>query len=54
MNSLKNQTYPAQYFDVWFITESEEDETNRIAKESGYNYFVRDEITNQRKTKGFA
>ena len=54
ISSLKNQTYPAEYFDVWFITENEEDETNRIAKESDYNYFVRDELTPERKTKGFA
>lgn len=54
INSLKNQTYPEEYFDVWFITESYEDETNVIAAENGYNYFIRDELTDQRKTKGFA
>ncbi len=54
INALKNQTYPKKYFDVWFITEKEEDETNAIAKENHYFYFVRDELTEKRKTKGFA
>ncbi len=54
MKSLAAQTYPKEYFDVWFITEKEDDVTNKIAVENGFKYFVRDEITNKRKTKGFA
>ena len=54
INSLKKQTYPQEHFDVWFITEKEDDPTNAIATSNGYNYFVRDEITPKRKTKGFA
>ena len=54
MNSLKNQTYPKEYFDVWFITEKDEDPTNALALQYGYHYFVRDQLTPDRKTKGFA
>lgn len=54
INALKKQTYNAESFDVWFITENEDDETNKIATENGYRYFVRDELTEKRKTKGFA
>ncbi len=54
MKSLKAQTYSKEHFDVWFIVESEDDPTTQIAKQYGYQYFVRDELTNKRKTKGFA
>lgn len=54
INSLKGQTYPQEHFDVWFITESEDDATNAIARENGYKYFIRDELTPNRATKGFA
>ena len=54
INALKAQSYPKEYFDVWFIIESEDDPTAKIAKENGYHYFVRDELTDQRRTKGFA
>jgi len=53
-NSLKNQTYPKEYFDVWVIVEDINDPTVQIATEYGYKYFVRDELTPNRKTKGFA
>ena len=52
--SLKEQTYDKDYFDVWAIVESEEDPTCQIALEYGYHYFVRDRLTPDRKTKGFA
>lgn len=54
INALKAQSYPKEYFDVWFIIESEDDPTAAIAKKNGFNYFVRDELTDQRRTKGFA
>lgn len=52
--SLKEQTYDKDYFDVWAIVESKEDPTCQIALDSGYRYFVRDRLTPDRKTKGFA
>lgn len=54
MHALSVQTYPQEHFDVWFIVEKEDDPTIEIAKEFGYHVFVRDELTDQRKTKGFA
>lgn len=52
--SLQEQTYDKDYFDVWVIVESDKDETVKIAKEFGYHYFVRDRLTPDRRTKGFA
>ena len=54
LNSLKDQTYPSEYFDVWLIVEDIADPTVEIAKEFGYHYFVRDRLTSDRRTKGFA
>ena len=54
LNSLKEQTYDKDYYDVWVIVESEEDPTVEIVKEYGYHYFVRDRLEPGRKTKGFA
>lgn len=52
--SLKAQTYPKDFFDVWIIVESKDDPSCQIAEEYGYRYFVRDRLTNERRTKGFA
>ena len=54
MNALNAQTYPKEYFDVWFIVERDDDPTCQIAEEHGMKVFVRDELTSKRKTKGFA
>ena len=54
INALKAQSYPKEYFDVWFITESEEDPTNKIAVKNHFHYFVRDQLTPDRRTKGYA
>ena len=54
LTSLKNQTYPADSFDVYVIVENENDPTVEIVKEFGYNYFVRDRLMDGRRTKGFA
>lgn len=54
MHALSVQTYPKDYYDVWFIVESEQDPTYQMALDHGYNVFVRDKLTPQRKTKGFA
>ncbi|MBR0295376.1 MAG: glycosyltransferase family 2 protein [Bacilli bacterium] len=54
MNSLDKQTYPKEYFDVFFIVENEDDETIKIAKKHGYKSFIRTNLTDERRTKGFA
>ena len=54
LNSLKEQTYDPKYYDVWVIVESEDDPTCKIVKEYGYHYFVRDRLSPDRRTKGFA
>ncbi|MBR1582087.1 MAG: glycosyltransferase family 2 protein [Bacilli bacterium] len=53
LNSLKNQTYPADKFDVYVIIESKDDPTYNIVKKFGYNVVIRKVLTN-RQTKGFA
>lgn len=52
--ALKKQTYPKEFFDVWIIVEDEKDASVAIANEFGYKYFVRDNLTDDRHTKGFA
>ena len=54
MRSLDRQTYPREYFDVYFIVEDENDETIIKAKRHGYKYFVRPPISPNRRTKGYA
>ena len=54
MRALTAQTYPKEYFDVWFIVEKDDDPTIKFASEFGFKHFVRDEMTEQRRTKGFA
>ncbi len=54
LNSLDEQTYPREYFDAYFIVESESDPTVEIVKKHGYQYFVRDRLSDERRTKGFA
>ena len=53
LKSLSKQDYPKDKFDVYVITESEDDPTNKIALEFGYKYFVRTQLENRRR-KGFA
>ena len=53
LDSLIKQDYPKDKFDVYVITESEDDPTNRIALEYGFKYFVRTRLENRRR-KGFA
>lgn len=54
LESLKNQTYPREHFEVYVIVEKESDPTIEITKEFGFKYFVRDRLMEGRKTKGFA
>lgn len=53
LKSLKNQTYDKDFFDVYVITETEEDLTNILTKKYGYNFFVRQDLEDKH-TKGFA
>ena len=53
LKSLSKQDYPKDKFDVYVITEAEDDPTNKIALEYGYKYFVRTRLENRRR-KGFA
>lgn len=52
--SLKQQTYPRLSYEAFFIVESEDDPTVEIVKRYGFQYFVRDRLTPDRRTKGFA
>ena len=54
LESLKNQTYPREHFEVYVIVEKESDPTIEITKQFGFKYFVRDRLVEGRKTKGFA
>ena len=54
LTSLDNQTYPREFFEAYVIVESESDPTVEIVKKHGYQYFVRDQLTDDRRTKGFA
>lgn len=53
LKSIKNQTYDKEYFDVFVVTETEDDPTNKIVERYKYNYFVRKDLENKH-TKGFA
>ena len=53
LKSIKNQTYDKNFFDVYVVTETEDDPTNKIVERYGYNYFVRKDLENKH-TKGFA
>lgn len=53
LKALKNQDYPSDKFDVFAITESKDDPTNKLAKKYGFNSFIRKDLVNKR-TKGYA
>lgn len=53
LNALKKQTYDKDFFKVYVIVESADDPTNNIAKEFGYNVFIRKDLS-YKKTKGYA
>lgn len=53
LKSFKEMKYPREFFDVFVITETEDDPTNVIVKEAGFTYVIRGDLTN-RRTKGFA
>lgn len=53
-DALKKQTYPKEFYDVWIIVESRDDPSIQIAEEYGYKFFVRDRLTPERHTKGYA
>ena len=54
LNSLLIQTYPRKYYEVYVIVESEDDPTVKIVKQKGFQYFVRDRLSDDRRKKGFA
>ena len=54
LESLKNQTYPRDSFEVYAIVEKESDPTVEIVQKYGFKYFVRDRLMDGRRTKGFA
>ena len=54
LDSLLIQTYPRKHYEVYVIVESEDDPTVEIVKNKGFQYFVRDRLTEDRHTKGFA
>lgn len=53
LESLKKQTYPRKYFDVYVIVESKSDPTIKITKKAGFESIIRKDLTN-RRTKGYA
>lgn len=54
LDSLDKQTYPREYFEAFFIVESFDDPTIKLVEKHGYQWFVRDHLTPDRHTKGFA
>ncbi|MCR5740878.1 MAG: glycosyltransferase family 2 protein [Gammaproteobacteria bacterium] len=53
LETLKNQDYPKDKYDVYVIVEKEEDPTVNIVKEMGFNIIVRGDLEG-RRTKGYA
>ena len=53
LKSFKDMKYPREFFDVFVITETENDPTNKITDEAGFIHVVRKDL-NGRRTKGFA
>ena len=53
LDSLDNQTYPKDFFDVYVVVESEDDPTVEIVKNTRYRIIYRGELKNRRR-KGFA
>ena len=54
LNSLDKQTYPREYFEAFFIVESFDDPTIKLVEKHGYQWFVRDQLDDNRRTKGYA
>lgn len=55
LDSLKNQTYDKNYYDVYVIVESKDDPTNKIVSKYGKHFktIIRKDLNNKR-TKGYA
>ena len=54
INSLKEQEYPQELYDIYVIADNCTDKTEKIAKTLGVNVFVRNEDDPKKKTKGAA
>ena len=52
--SLDKQTYPREYFEAYFIVESFDDPTIQLVEKHGYKWFKRDQLDDNRRTKGYA
>lgn len=53
LSSLRSQTYPSEYFDVYVIVERKDDPTVKIVEQFGYNILYRTNLHNRHR-KGFA
>lgn len=53
LDSLKKQTYPKEYFDVYVVVESKDDPTVKYVKNAKYNIAYRRNLDGRRR-KGFA
>ncbi len=54
LESLNNQNYPKDLYDIYVIADNCTDDTEKIAKEQGAKVFVRKEKDKAKQTKGFA
>ena len=54
LDSLNNQNYPKELYDIYVIADNCTDDTEKIAKEQGAKIFVRKEKDKAKQTKGFA
>ena len=54
INSLKEQDYPKELYDIQVIADNCTDNTEKIARELDVNVFVRNEKDPSKRTKGFA
>ena len=54
LESLSKQTYTKEYYSVYLIVEDRNDPTMKLAQEYGFHCFIRDRLTPDRRTKGFA
>lgn len=54
LKSLSVQTYPRECFEAYFIVESFDDPTIQLVEKYGFKWFKRDQLDDNRRTKGFA
>lgn len=54
INSIKEQDYPKDLYDIYVIADNCSDKTEKVAKEAGAKVFVRKEEETEKQTKGAA